>query len=344
MSAASAGSGPLRALGVATFIVLVGGLLLKGAGPAGRSDPSAVVDNGAPRGFLALRLLLEARGHKVDVVSTADLKDRAEGDCIIVGPAERSGYAPAEIEELWQAATRGARVVVVGDAHSARRKRLNPLLLTLGVEIDEVDEATAPTTATATMEPVPSPVYVRDRARLRLKDKAGLVPLLLTAEGDGVVAVVKGMGKGDVVVVASASTFSNDGLGLEQSAAFALWLVGNRRVVFDERHHKSRGRAAVARSLLQGPGPLTAALCLCLLVPLSLLSLAPRKGDAGCDDVDGAPAAQARVRALAVLLHEQNARTPAPDGLLSDLRSLHDDQRAVVPITTPPNEDDDERR
>ena len=312
-------NGPLRALGIATFIVVVGGLLLKGATPAGRSDPSAIADNGAPRGLLALRLLLEQRGHDVIVVDEGHLQDRGAGDLVLIGPPERSGYSGPEVEELWQAARRGARVVVVGDEHKARRQRLGPLLAPLGVEIEEFDDASAPTTAIATLEPVPSPVYLRDRARLRLKDKAGLVPLLVAAPADGeppdpVVAVIKRMGEGDVVVVASASTISNDGLGLEQSAAFALWLVGDRRVVFDERHHRSRGRAAIARAALQGPGPLTAALCLLLLVPLSLLSLSPRQGDAGDDDDDDVPAAQARVRALAVLLHAQSTPSERKQG------------------------------
>ncbi|MDP2341130.1 MAG: hypothetical protein Q8O67_09240 [Deltaproteobacteria bacterium] len=317
-------SGPLRALGLATFIVLVGGLLLKGATPAGRSDPSATVDNGAPRGLLALRLLLEAHGRSVEVVDEvgADtLKTRGAGDLIFIAPPERSAYVGPEVDELWQAATRGARVVIVCDEHKGRNKRLAALLAPLGGECGKVDEATAPTTATATMEPVPGPVFVRDRARLRLTDKAGLVPLLVvdtdpvTTESDNVLAFVKSMGAGDVVVVASAGSLSNDGLGLEQSAAFALWVVGDRRVVIDERHHKSRGRAVVARAALRGPGPLTAALCLFLLVPLSLLSLAPRKGDADDDD-DGtdAPAAQARVRALAVLLHEEGSPRASKQG------------------------------
>ena len=313
---ASPVNGPLRALGLATFIVLVGGLLLKGASPAANSDPSATIDNGAPRGLLALRLLLQARGVVVDVVpgvdgASGDLSTRGRGDLIFVGPPERSGFSTPEVEELWQAATRGARVVIVGDEHKARSQRLEPLLTSLGIELAEFDDAVAPTTAAATMEPVPSPVFVRDRARLRLKDKGGLVPLLVVpdaTEGADVVAVVASKGEGDVVVVASASTFSNDGLGLEHSAAFALWLVGSRRVVFDERHHKSRGRTVVARALLQGPGPLTAALCLALLVPLSLLSLAPRKGDAAAADVDEPPTTATRVRALAVLLHEQDRR------------------------------------
>jgi len=316
--------GPLRALGLATFIVLVGGLLLKGATPAGSADPSATIDNGAPRGLLALRLLLDDHGRSVEVVGDVGsdaLQSRGPGDLILIAPPERSAYVGPEVEELWEAARRGARVVIICDEHKGRNQRLGPLLTALGAECLKMDEAKAPTTAAATMEPVPSPVYVRDRARVRLKDQAGLVPLLVvdepvTADSSNVVAFVKSMGAGDVVVVASASSLSNDGLGLERSAAFALWVVGDRRVVVDERHHKSRGRAVVARAILQGPGPLTAALCLLLLVPLSLLSLSPRKGDADDDD-DGpdAPAAQARVRALAVLLHaEGSSRASSKQG------------------------------
>lgn len=307
-------AGPVRALGMATFVVLVGGLLLKGAAPAAHADPTATVVNGAPRGLLGLRLLLEAHGHDVDVVSAGDFSGRGAGDVVFVGPPERSGFSPAEVDDLWKAAGRGARIVILGDEQKARAKRIEPLLTTLGIESVKIDEATTPTLAVATMEPVPTPVVIRDRARLHFTDKVGLVPLLLTPDNseNNVAAAYKRMGRGDVVVVGSASSLSNDGIGLAQSAAFALWLVGDRRVSFDERHHHSRGRAVVLRALLQGPGPLTAGLGLLLLVPLSLLSMTPRKGDAGTDDVNDVAAARGRVRSLAVLLHKEGGVASPP--------------------------------
>lgn len=332
MTARTAG-GPAQALLIAALIVLFGGLLLKGTSPAARTDGVASVDNGAPRGWLALHLLLARRGHTVVVadgaggsadgsgvddggllLGTADRPGTlGAGDVVLVPPPERSAYATAEVEQLMRAAERGARVVVVCDPQKARAARLARLTAAAGVACIDVDEATAPTVATAALEGVPAPVFLRDRGRLRLEDRGGLVPLLVAGDGvDDVVAVVRGVGAGDIVVLSSGTTLANDGLGLERSASFLLWLVGDgRRVVIDQRHHRDRARAVLARAALEGPGPLTAAACLLLLVPLALLSLAPRKGDlararpgapghAGDDD-DDVPAALSRTRALAAL-------------------------------------------
>ena len=260
-----------------------------------------------------LRIMPQGSGELCGSPS-GDFSGRGAGDVVFVGPPERSGFSPAEVDDLWKAAGRGARIVILGDEQKARAKRIEPLLTTLGIESVKIDEATTPTLAVATMEPVPTPVVIRDRARLHFTDKVGLVPLLLTPDNseNNVAAAYKRMGRGDVVVVGSASSLSNDGIGLAQSAAFALWLVGDRRVSFDERHHHSRGRAVVLRALLQGPGPLTAGLGLLLLVPLSLLSMTPRKGDAGTDDVNDVAAARGRVRSLAVLLHKEGGVASPP--------------------------------
>ncbi len=301
-----------RALLLATAIVLVGGLLLKGASPASKSDPTASVDNGAPRGWLLLRLLLDATGHDVVVVKGVEgegaLSATSENRVVFVPPPERSAFSTAEASELLRVAEHGGRVVVVCDPLKARRNRLLPLLAHLNVTCSEQENALSPSVAVSTFPAVPSPVYLRDRGRLVLQDKGGLMPLLVSgdAKNPEVVAVVVAVGKGDVVVVGSGTVFANDGLAAEQSAAFLLWLVGERKVVVDERHHRTRGRAVIGRAALEGPGPLTAAAMLLLLLPLSLLAFAPRQGEFDGDDDDDAPAAAARVRALAALLKENH--------------------------------------
>lgn len=309
-------SNTTRALLLATGIVLVGGLLLKGTSPASKADPVASVDNGAPRGWLLLRLLLEAEGKDVVVVrgagddgALARAPDGA-GVVVLVPPPERSGFSTAEAQDLLRTAERGGRVVVVCDPLKARRQRLNALLAPLHVSCSERDDAASPSVATSTFPGVPSPVFLRDRGRLALDDKGGIVPLLVSgAVSDPVAtAVVVAVGRGDVVVVGSGTVFANDGLAEEQSAAFLLWLVGERKVVVDERHHRTRGRAVIGRAALEGPGPLTAFAVLLSLLPLSLLAFAPRKGDFDGDDDDDAPAALARVRAFAALLRENQTK------------------------------------
>jgi hypothetical protein len=126
---------------------------------------------------------------------------------------------------------------------------------------------------------------------------------------------VVGVGRGDVVVLGSVSSLANDGLAEADNLAVLRFLLGDRsRIVVDERHHLTRGAAAVARAVVQGPGPITALLCALLLVPLTMLSLAPRRGEllAG-DDAMEVPAAEARVRGLASLLAAVGApRAPTP--------------------------------
>ena len=57
MSAIATGlPGPLKALLVAAVVLFVGAAVLQRAGPAGRADPIASVDNGGPRGWLLLSL------------------------------------------------------------------------------------------------------------------------------------------------------------------------------------------------------------------------------------------------------------------------------------------------
>ncbi len=293
------------ALAFAALLVLVGGLLLRGAGAAGHGDPSASVDNGAPRGLLAARLFLQQRGVVVDVarelVPLADDARDARSLLVLVPPPEQSALSPAEVDDLLSLVARGARLVVLCDGNEKRAARLKPLLARLDVGCDVDDDAPLSATATSLAPGVPASVVLHDRARLALRDAPGVVPL--AAVGEAPVVVVTRRGRGDVVVFASASSLANDGLADGDGAALLAWLANGRRVLVDERHHTGRGRALARRAIVAGPGPVAAVIAAALLVLGSLLSLAPRRGDAPTDD-DGPPlpSTATRVRGLAALL------------------------------------------
>ena len=304
---------PLTALAV----VLVGGALMQCLGDPGVSDPVASVTNGGPRGLLALRLLLASAGGertRVDVVNSFDEPPQIEpGDAVLVMPSERSAWTDAEADALADAVEQGAHVVIACDDEQERNERLKPLLEAIagpgGVECFRADVTLGDDRVTRATGSLYSEVlFVRGSGRVRTNDTTAAF-VAWTAGIDDVV-IKHRYGQGSFTVLGSATVLANDGLARDGNAAFALReLVGGadataRRIVIDERHHRSRSRAAVLSAAAQGAGPITALCALVLLVPLSLLALVPRPGDAPRADEreGGAPAAEASVRALAALL------------------------------------------
>lgn len=295
---------------VAVVVIIVGGALLKGFGDQGTSDPVASVDNGAPRGFLGLALLLRAQGRTVDVVRTFDEQvTPAPGDVVLVGPPEKSGWTDAESSSLLEHVRRGAHLVIACDDEEARNQRLKELAVAAGVECVRADVAIgdeASTLALAALPGSPAPLYVRGTGRVRPRGAAPTFAVW-TAGADSVVAK-RPLEAGSITIVGSATLFANDGLARDANAAFALRELApstdTGRVIIDERHHRSRSRAAVVSAATKGWGPLTALAALALLVPFSLLMLFPRPGDAPRIEEErrGAPAAEAQARALAALL------------------------------------------
>lgn len=314
---------------ITVVVVLIGGALLKGFGDQGTSDPVASVDNGAPRGFLGLALLLRAQGRTVDVVRTFDERvEPAPGDIVLVAPPEKSGWTEAEASSLLAFVKDGAHLVIACDDEEPRNHRLKELALAAGVECVRADVAIgdeASTKAMAALPGNPEPLFVRGTGRVRPRGAAPTFPAW-TAGTDTVVAK-RPLGAGSVTIVGSATLLANDGLARDANAAFALRELAPAvveeqrpdgtletrvgRIIVDERHHRSRSRAAVVSAAAKGWGPLTALGALALLVPLSLLMLAPRPGDAPRVEEErrGAPAAEAQARALAALL--VHASTPA---------------------------------
>jgi hypothetical protein len=102
----------------------------------------------------------------------------------------------------------------------------------------------------------------------------GVAPTL--EEATVAASVALGLG---TVTTTLAAIVANDALDAEDNAAFALWLARGARIVVDEAHHVPR-RQEVLRAAFGKPGPIAGALALLLLIPLALMSLAPRAGDA----------------------------------------------------------------
>ncbi len=140
---------------------------------------------------------------------------------------------------------------------------------------------------------------------MRMADEVPFTPLASTEpddESDPVaVLVARAWGEGQIFLLASASVLANDGIGRAGNAAWLLRLVGDRPVTIDEAHHQLR-RAEVLRKAFGRPGPQAGLLALLLLIPLSLLSLAPRPGDPpAAPPPSSPPAAEAAAEALAAL-------------------------------------------
>mgnify|MGYP001609786145 FL=1 len=290
------------------LLILLGVTLLKGSVALENDDPTASVANGAPRGLLALSLLFAARDAPVSVLRSFNDPAPADGTLLVVPPPERSSWTEQEAVALLAWVDRGGRALVLCDEDDARNRRLGALLEAVGVSCERVDVAigdVALTSAQGTMAGFARELAVRGAGRVRPKGPTPVVPAWRVGNDD--VVIKRQLGAGLVTVVGSATVLTNDGLATADNAVFAL--DEQRRapaavVVFDERHHHLRHQGAWAAALTRGLGPLTALLALLLLVPLSLLGLAPRPGDAprGEDDDDGAPAAAAQARALAALL------------------------------------------
>lgn len=307
---------------IAVVVILVGGALLKGFGDQTTSDPTASVDNGAPRGFLALALLLRAQGRTVDVVRTFDeAVTPAPGDVVLVPPPEKSAWTEREASDLLAHVNRGAHVVIACDDEEQRNDNLKALAVAAGIECRRADVAIgdeASKRAVAALPGAPEPLSVRGTGRVRPRGGSPAFPAW--SAGADAVVVKRPLGQGSVTVLGSATIFANDGLAHDANAAFAMRELApsisqevsadgtvtthTGRVVVDERHHRSRSRAAVLSAAAKGWGPWTALAGLALLVPLSLLMLVPRAGDAPRVEEErrGAPAAEAQARALAALL------------------------------------------
>ncbi len=309
--------GPVRAVFFAALLLFLGAAGLQQLRAAGRSDPVASVDNGGPRGWLLWWLALQAEGRDVARVrsdlafaeATSPAAIPPEQLVIVVPPPEQTAFGATEATELRRHLDEGARVVVVCDPSPDRHKRLRSLLAGTGVRC--VGEAELSVSSPRLVAPSMQ-LLLRDRGRVLIDEEAiGVLPLALEAtdvDEGSILGAVVGTGPGELIVLGSATPLANDGLTEGDNAALVWWLArGRSRVVVDERHHLTRGAAVWQRASLQGAGPLTALLCVLLVIPLSLLAFAPRRGERTLSDVVTVPAAVVRVRGLAALLSSSSS-------------------------------------
>lgn len=290
------------------LVMVLGTALIKGCGKGVNDDPVAAVENGAPRGLLALSLLLADQKIPAVVLRRFDDVMPAAGHAsVLVPPPEMSSWTDTEAKELLARVRAGDRVLVLCDDDEFRNQRLAPLLEAAGVECTRADVPIGDeslTKATGVMPRFSRALYVRGAGRAKSNGRSPVFPAWTSGPND--VVVKRAMGEGIITVLGSATVVTNDGIAKADNAAFAVdELAGDgRTVIIDQRHHGSRSKVAFLDAATRGTGPITALVALLLLVPLSLLSLAPRPGDPPGDDEErsGAPAAEAQARALAALL------------------------------------------
>src|SRR5262249_23651205 len=127
-------------IAITAALVLVGAVLIKMFGDPTTSDPTATVENGAPRGLLGLRLLLAA--HSVNSVAGTRFDDALPpaGHSLVIGPPpERSAWTTKEADTLLARVRAGDDALVLCDEDQERTERLQALLDELGVECERAD-------------------------------------------------------------------------------------------------------------------------------------------------------------------------------------------------------------
>jgi hypothetical protein len=257
------------------------------------------------RGTAALAQLLSARGHQVhqleDPLNGAPLPER--GTLFVLDPQKNQSGELAAISRYVMA---GGRAVLAG---RPANRTLRALLGTGPLPIWQSAQAGQSTPlAPAPENYAVSTVVSNGIGSWRygatigpVSSRAGSARVLLGGPGGGL-ALLASVGRGRLVLLASASPLDNGDLALADNAAFALDLAGpaGSPVTFDEYDHLESSAGAGIAGL---PGHWQAALLLGLLaVVVWILSAARRFGPPMPAERDLVPPRIAHVDALAALL------------------------------------------
>ncbi|MFZ5476612.1 MAG: DUF4350 domain-containing protein [Myxococcota bacterium] len=235
---------------LAAAVVLVG--VLAGSPEAG----GPTVDGRGPGGLRALYRVLEARGGDVGRWEAPPEGLPAGATFVVAGPTRRLFTREhAEAVVAWIAG--GGHLVLAPDGGGGDGERA--LVEALGLA--RADERVDPPLGWSAWRAWTTLRERRERASgevLRARDdrRAPLCPAdadVLYTRGDGEPRICAWTrGRGRVTLVNDASVFTNARLGEGDHLAFAVGLLGEGRVLFDE-WHQGAGGAVAARDL--GPAP-----------------------------------------------------------------------------------------
>lgn len=308
-------TGVMVALGL--LMLSVGALLIKGFAAETKSDPTASVQNGAPEGMLAWRMLLE--NHQVKVTPIGDWQPLEDDtiEQVWVPPPQGSAWTPEEVRAILDDVNGGKlELVLLCDEDEARHRRLLAFENMLGVRCQNEHEGrelfTAEPPAQRARGTLPSyraTLEVTGTGRVNAPPEVLAIPAWVD-EDQEVVVLRQPWGAGWVTVIGTTTLFANDGIARGDNAALAFTLLRDvRHIAFDEVHHSLRQNEVLARAFA-GAAPRVAGFALLLLLPVVLLGFAPRRGEApGPVPDDQFEAARTSVDAL-VALYARAHRAP----------------------------------
>jgi hypothetical protein len=305
-----------RLAGIALFLCIAGVLLLQGASGSRAQDERASIYNPDPRGLMLLHRWLESRGIKTLVQDEFGEEVAGGPDVLfLVPPPENASWLPKEVDAIVQKVKKGeCDVLILCDPDRERQGNLRVWMDAVGIQCraeDNPTEAMKTAFGKSLFPAFPESIAARTRGHLRIESDVSWWPLYQDEKGAPWI-VQRSMGRGVVYVALTPSPFQNDGL-MHADHAFLMKerFVQNKTVVFDESHHHSR-RREVFHNALGRLGVKAGALAFLLLIPLSLLGMAPRPGDPPTR-TEGIqqPATKQNVHALAALYVKAGVKASA---------------------------------
>ncbi|MGF1664767.1 MAG: DUF4350 domain-containing protein [Acidimicrobiia bacterium] len=225
-----------------------------GAGPSGSAFVTDV------NGTAAFAELLEDLGHPVVKATAPLLQLDAGGTVLILGPSIRTEYTPDEVDHLRSWVEEGGRLIVAGRPHPDLLGPLLPEDLRQGFDGSS-----------------PAPIITPLRGVGGSLESSGIVsartdaPHLVLA-GEPSVAIVFGLGVGEIVYLADGTVLENE--RIDDNAAWAVSLIAEGPVRFDEvRHGFAVAPAAESPTGLLAALPERARATVLLLLPVLVIAL-----------------------------------------------------------------------
>lgn len=265
------------------FFSIIGVAVLQESTALNPQNERASVHNADPRGLMLLHDWLQRSAIKSSIQTQLNDEHGPHQETLwVVPPPENASWLPGEVATLLdRVKNRGDAVLILCDPDRLRPGNLKAWFERTGIQCKGEPRPTE-----AMSERFGSPLFQEDnltiamRTRGWFETKPDVLWWPLFQEKDGRPLLIESkIGKGSVYVALSASMFQNDGLGnYDHGFVLKELLIRGRAVVIDEAHHMSRTRDMVTRALRKESVQL-GFFAFLLLIPLSLLGLAPRAGD-----------------------------------------------------------------